>query len=199
MKVYAYPEAWTQEQVDEHVAAKAAKATAAADRKAAKKALEAAAVWAANVERFPALEAIGEGSWHVARDIASKARSYPLSEAQGALVTRVAAEDAQKALDASVEAAGAVVEPEAVEVPEGKLELTGEVLCVKVQDGPYGSTLKMLVECGGFKVWGSVPSSISPARGDVVRFNCSVERSRDDVSFGYFKRPTKAQILEGAV
>lgn len=196
--VFAYPESWTQEQVDEHVAAKAAKKNAAADRKAAKKALERAAVLAANVERFPSLALVDQLDstiWHVVRDIASKASDVALSEKQGALIERWGAEQAQKALDASVEAAADEVEPEAVECPEGKLELTGEVLKVKWQDSGFGGQLKMLVECGGFKVWGTVPAAIAPERGDFVRFNCSVERSTDDPSFGFFKRPTKAQIL----
>jgi hypothetical protein len=89
-------------------------------------------------------------------------------------------------------AAKEAAEPK-TDVPEGRLQITGTVLSVKWQDNGYGGCEKMLVKDGrGFKVWGSVPSSLEVNRGDVVTFTATVERSDNDSNFGFFKRPTKA-------
>ena len=46
--------------------------------------------------------------------------------------------------------------------PTGKALITGEVLSTKFVDNQYGGSLKMLVRSDdGYKVWGSVPSSLS--------------------------------------
>jgi hypothetical protein len=45
--------------------------------------------------------------------------------------------------------------------PTGRVEITGEVISTKVQESQYGDQLKMLVKDDrGFKVWGSIPSSL---------------------------------------
>jgi hypothetical protein len=83
----------------------------------------------------------------------------------------------------------------AADVPVGRINVTGTVVSTKVQDSPYGSTFKMLVKSdAGWKVWGTVPSTIDPKRGDVVSFTATVERSKDDPKFGFFKRPTGATV-----
>jgi hypothetical protein len=101
----------------------------------------------------------------------------------------------------------------ATPVIEGRIVITGEVVSVKWQDNAYGGSLKMVVrDDRGFKVWGSVPDSISTidtrneagnivrqrnlGRGDRVSFTATVTRSDDQDVFGYFKRPTKAQVIE---
>jgi len=88
-------------------------------------------------------------------------------------------------------------EPPASPVVEGKITVAGELLAVKSQEGYYGnSTLKMLVrDDRGFKVWGTLPEAIYGARkGDRIEFTAQVERSHDDETFGFFRRPSKAQI-----
>lgn len=83
-------------------------------------------------------------------------------------------------------------------VVEGKYVVEGTVLSTKWQDNAYGGALKMIVRVeqtdGVVKIWGSVPSSIDPKIGDTVRFSATVERSDDD-DFGFFKRPTMAEIV----
>lgn len=84
-------------------------------------------------------------------------------------------------------------------VPTGRIEITGTVLSTKwVQGFAYNqSTLKMLVELeNGSKVWGTVPSRNENdiERGVKVTFTATVEASKDDASFGFFKRPTVATI-----
>lgn len=131
-------------------------------------------------------------------DVARKLRLYgELTERQVEAVRKAVARDAERA-DNPPE-----VEPTAP-VVEGRQVITGRVLTVKFQEGYYGSTLKMLVrDDRGFKVWGSVPASLDTGnngvdRGDMVRFTATVERSEQDETFGYFKRPTKAEVLATA-
>lgn len=84
---------------------------------------------------------------------------------------------------------------EGEDVIEGRQVITGIVLAMKWQDSYYGSTLKMMVQDDrGFRVWGSVPSSLSPEREDRISFTATVEQS-DDTKFGFFKRPTKASVV----
>ena len=127
----------------------------------------------------------------------------------------------QRAMDSHAERMARKAEREAAEallpsepVIEGKLVITGEVLTTKLQDSDFGSTWKMLVrDDRGFKVWGTIPASLQgridwddegqkviagAERGDRVTFSATVERSRDDAQFGFFKRPTKASIIATA-
>jgi hypothetical protein len=111
-----------------------------------------------------------------------------ISEAQISLVFKIASELYRPALPPK----------DLVPVPTGKaIEIMGEVLTIKVQEGFYGDTYKMLVaDERGFKVWGSLPAALNDAqRGAKVKFIAGLEQSADDPSFGFFKRPRKAQIL----
>lgn len=85
--------------------------------------------------------------------------------------------------------------------PTGKIVITGTVLSIKSQESNYGTTLKMLVrDDSGFKVWGSVPSKINQddLKGCRVTFSGTVSVSDNDQYFGFFKRPTKASIIDQA-
>jgi len=95
--------------------------------------------------------------------------------------------------------------PEATPVIEGRITIEGEVLSVKLQDSDYGSTYKWLViDDRGFKVWGTIPTGIfddgtttfKSLRGRRVSFAAAVTKSDRDESFGFYKRPTKAALLE---
>lgn len=94
-------------------------------------------------------------------------------------------------------------EPEPAPVVEGKCEITGRVLSTKWSSSSYNgvsrSDKKMVVlDDRGFKVYGTVPSSIltDAKRGSRVRFTATNEVSEDDETFGFFKRPSKAEVLE---
>jgi hypothetical protein len=81
---------------------------------------------------------------------------------------------------------------------EGRREIQGQVLRIKVVDNPrFGSTIKVLIEQDDLnKVWGTLPSALDNAvEGDRVKFDAAVEASENDIHFGFFKRPTKATIL----
>ena len=76
------------------------------------------------------------------------------------------------------------------ECPEGRLTLEGVVVSTKVVETPYGSTLKALLECDGYRVWGTVPSAARWQHQDRVRVKATVTRSPKDPAFGFFARPT---------
>ena len=79
----------------------------------------------------------------------------------------------------------------------GKQTIKGTVAKVKVVESDFGTTLKMIVHAeGDVAVYGTVPSAIYDVKvGDVVQFNADVQVSPTDSTFGFFKRPTKAQVL----
>lgn len=85
----------------------------------------------------------------------------------------------------------------------GKQVITGEVMSLKTQYSQYGEVTKMLVKDDrGFKVFGTVPQAIWDAayeldievKGQRVQFTATVEASKTDNKFGFFKRPTKSQL-----
>ena len=88
-----------------------------------------------------------------------------------------------------------------VPVTDERIEITGEVVGIKYWAGyAYNSPdIKKIIvlDDRGFKLFGTAPSAILEAdRGDRVTFTAAVETSKDDTQFGFFKRPTKAQLLE---
>lgn len=106
-----------------------------------------------------------------------------LSANQAAAAVRIAAEKA--------------AEPEATAVIEGRIKITGKVVTIKWQDSAYGGSLKMLVlDDRGFKVWGTVPSALDAERGQMVAFTATVKASGDDETFGFYKRPSGAVLLD---
>lgn len=81
----------------------------------------------------------------------------------------------------------------------GKTTITGQVVKAYMTENDYGTRYVMVVrDDRGFSVWGTVPSAINVNIGDTVRFNATVEAS-DKPEFGFFKRPTKAEVLTLAV
>jgi hypothetical protein len=79
----------------------------------------------------------------------------------------------------------------------GKQTIKGTVTKLKVVDTGFGELLKMTVHTeGDVAIYGSVPSAIYDVKvGDMVQFNADVQVSTTDSTFGFFKRPTKAQVL----
>ncbi len=134
--------------------------------------------------------------WEVqfSTDIAAKSRRWMLSERQQALVTKIATGLAERAERRAAEATS--FQP----IPEGRRQVRGSVLTIKEQSfsngyGRYSTTLKMLVQCDGYKLWGTVPAAIAGevGRGDVVTFVATV--SKKDAGFGLFSRPAGAEVV----
>ena len=101
---------------------------------------------------------------------------------------------------------------DATDAPEGRSVVEGIIVATKTYESDFGSTEKMTVLAdAGFKVFVTIPNSIAfhqqredgsydaPAgRGDRVRFTATFERSNDDSTFAFGKRPAKAEILARA-
>jgi len=141
-------------------------------------------------------------SWshYIVTDIRKRFRQYGYcSVKQWSLVKKIVAEDIER------EAAKVMEAKHAKPVIEGKgMVIEGVVLYTKWQDGyTYNSpqTLKLMIrDVRGFKVWGSCPSSIEEqvygSEKCIIKLVANVEASRDDPTFGFFKRPRKAKLLE---
>lgn len=160
------------------------KQTALAELKRAEKGLALAGFLAAN----PGLADALQGDHRILRDLAEKVERFgSLTGPQVALALKIAAELANPAPTGEVP------------VTEERVQVRGKIVSTKVVDSQFGSTLKMLVEVatptGPYRVFGKVPAGLRAERGDVVRFSAKVERSERDPSFGFFSRPTKAEVV----
>lgn len=95
---------------------------------------------------------------------------------------------------------------------EGRRVIEGEVVSHKWVDNDYtgGRDHKMLVkQDDGNKVYGSVPRQVSDycyhndenenrdLKGMRVKFTATVEQSKNDEHFGFFKRPSNASVVNG--
>lgn len=92
----------------------------------------------------------------------------------------------------------------------------GIITSAKVVEGDYGTAIKIVVEhADGWKVWGTACTDLTEAvsefsdkswlplperaellKGKRVRFDCKIVVSERDSKFGFFKRPTKAALLD---
>lgn len=73
--------------------------------------------------------------------------------------------------------------------PAGRQTLEGTIVSTKLVDGFYGSVTKVLVDCGGFRLFGTLPATGCGTRGAKVQWACTVEPK--EAGFGFFSRPTK--------
>ncbi len=143
---------------------------------------------------------------HIIEDIALKLPRYgSLTRGQEDLVRKIAAEEPARLVRKAAAIKREEALAEAPELTEGRYTVEGLVISTKWKDGfGYGEmTLKMLVELDDLnRVWGTVPRSIldtveaAEFRTLRVRFDAAVERSDDDIHFGFYKRPTKAEVLD---
>lgn len=130
----------------------------------------------------------------ITNDMRSRFRKWgSLSIKQWALAKKLAYTQVVRAQEA--EAAEPVVEGSAVTIE-------GEVVGLKWVPGyAYGSpdTLKIIVKDDrGFKVYGSAAAPLmnhDVDKGFRVRFIAGVEKSKQEETFGFFKRPRKAEVL----
>lgn len=99
--------------------------------------------------------------------------------------------------------------------PSGRVKVTGTILTVKVKEHNFGRDLKVLVkDVSGFTVWGNLPKDLNSLIEWVddrstdekyprlinkevkVEFVATITQSKDDTKFGFFKRPSKAKIIQ---
>jgi hypothetical protein len=129
-------------------------------------------------------------------DIARKVFQYgDLSERQVAAAERAILQGIERATEREAER----VEHPAVDAPEGRVTVTGEVVMTKWYANDFGETLKMIVrDDSGFRVFVSVPSSLMGVgidKGSRVTLVATLTQSDDDPTFSFGKRPTKASLL----
>ena len=98
----------------------------------------------------------------------------------------------------------------ATPVLEGRIVITGTVLSIRHLDTDFGVVTKMTVrDDRGFTVRGTLPKALDfeygwdgsvtqagAEKGARVTFTATVEASRDNPTFGFYKRPTKAALLD---
>lgn len=114
---------------------------------------------------------------------------------------------AQKALEAEAKKA------EMIELgnvaPEGRIEMTGEIITAKMQDGNYGTEYKMLVLAPeGWKLWATLPKNVLQNywdnaegglleffKGKMINMTVTVTPKKDDPTFAWGTRPAKAVLL----
>lgn len=94
------------------------------------------------------------------------------------------------------------------EAPEGRAEVTGKVLTIKVQEGFYGTQTKMLLKLdNNSKVWLTAPLAFNGDgtaayhAGDTITVRATFTRKAEDIHFAFGKRPhfVKVVAAEGAV
>ena len=131
-------------------------------------------------------------------DVACKLRRYgSLSERQVEAVRESLVRDEERAKrDAQRAAEIAAAAP----VPTGRIVIEGEVVGIKVVPGftRYDPpTTKLTIKAdAGWRVWVTCPSGITEVeRGNRVRLTATVEASEKDPTFGFGKRPTKAEVV----
>jgi len=83
-----------------------------------------------------------------------------------------------------------------VEVPEGRQRVTGKILSTKLVESDWGTQTKALVDCGGYRLYGSVPASAKWKTGDSVAFTATVQPR--ELGFGFFSRPAKPEVVVAA-
>ncbi|UVF61370.1 hypothetical protein SEA_SPARCETUS_41 [Microbacterium phage Sparcetus] len=116
------------------------------------------------------------------------------------------------------EAEKAVAQAALPALVEGRREIAGKVVSTKTVESDYGTGYKMLVELSdGTRIFGSIPNSLwneveflgayrksawnetdgvmTKLVGMELKFTATIEASKNDKSFGFFKRPAKAEIV----
>ena len=188
-KGWTFPESWTD---DECRAWLTERETALAERRAerqrereATKKREATKPYRKNLRRFPVLREAAKvkDPPEFVRDIVAKARKWETTERQAAAVERYLQQ--QKADDERLK----------IDVPEGRQVVQGVVMTTKYTSSPWGETLKILVECEGYRIYGTCPRAIQDVqRGATVTFTATLQHK--EPGFGFFSRPTNAEVCD---
>lgn len=81
--------------------------------------------------------------------------------------------------------------------PTGRVTIVGEIISLKEVHTDWGPSTKAVIAVEpGWRLYVTLPGAIDHAvRGDVVSMSVDVTPSRDDVTFAFGKRPTKARFV----
>lgn len=142
-------------------------------------------------------------------DLAGRLRSGKrLTDNQCEAALRVSEQDASRAAERAARDARRAELAGTEPVPNGKATFTGEIQSTRWEDNPYGpgGSLKALVDCGAYRLWGTLPQGVFDAlsaetghgygtedikglRGRKVTITATVTPKAGETDFGYFKRP----------
>jgi len=147
---------------------------------------EVAAVVSANevIDSTPGLVDALKHDHDISRDLREKLFKFgTLSEKQIALAFRLVEQDKKRAEE----------DAKALDAPAGRHIVSGVVLSVKTKWSQFGDVEKMLVKDErGFKVYATVPSSMSVEKGDSITIKVTLKPSNDDSKFAFGSRPSAA-------
>lgn len=138
------------------------------------------------------------------RDIVSKLVKYGSVSDKALNFVRVLIERINKAPEIAAARAAELeaAKPVPTDLHGKRADFRGTVLTVKEPDeyDRFGSTKMLVKHADGWKLWGTVPSSIlhDIARGDEVEFSATIKVSDKDPKFGFWSRPTKARLIKAA-
>lgn len=81
---------------------------------------------------------------------------------------------------------------------DGRYNIEGRVVSFKEYRNEYGITVKVLVQCEGYRLFGTIPKSIryDAEIGDTVSFTATVKAV--EAGFGKYSRPSSAHIVARA-
>ena len=186
---------WTTEEREERLAKRREQDRARRARKAEEKAAKMDAAREAFLAEHEGLAEALKTEHHIIEDLDyTLARNGELSEKQVALAFRIVEQVAERAAE---------LDARPMEnVPEGRSEVTGEVVSLKWEDNsfspsPYAPMVCKVVVADerGFRLYGTAPKAIREelAKGDRVTFAAALEPK--EAGFGFFKRATKARVL----
>ena len=77
--------------------------------------------------------------------------------------------------------------------PTGRMVIEGTVTSQKLVESDFGSVYKMILDCGAYRVWGTVPSGLAVGLGDRVRLTATIQPK--EMGFGFYSRPAKAVLI----
>lgn len=76
------------------------------------------------------------------------------------------------------------------EAPEGRQDIFGHVVHVKVTEGYYGVAIKCLIKLeNGATLWGTLPKPLHVDFRGWVKMTATFERKADDATHAFYKRP----------
>jgi hypothetical protein len=132
----------------------------------------------------------------IIRDIVGRLVRYgSISDKQAALIAKLIGQIERRAEIAAQREAEAAA---ALPIPSfaGRVTVEGVIVSRKIVEGFYGDAIKIVVKADdGWRVYGTEPSSVEAKVGDRIRFDAAITVSGDDPKFGFFKRPTKPEVV----
>lgn len=183
LRVWGFPVSWTDEQCQKFESARVAKNQAAQAQREEKRQAARDSQRAANFSRFPELSDL----------FAILATLDMHDQTVGASFERDITEEEVDVLKSMIERRQARDEArrekEAREIlpPEGRREIAGRVLSVKRVETQWGDSIKMVVDCDSYRLYGTVPSKLRCEVGHDVKFTATVQAK--EKGFGFYSRP----------